>query len=249
MDVLHVATKAFVRSLSSPENAARDRDQADWPRSSMLILSEASSVRETLASALQQAFCFTDLHSAASAEEAVTKIDMIHPALVLIDVSMPSGLAAAQQLRQHDQTARLIAFNINSAIRDVAAWSQAGVVAHVGHFRVLDEIVEGIATLLAEQSAGSCSLAEPAGSAETTKGRSSGPPPVLTAREKQVARLIIAGASNKEIARALDIGVATVKSHVHNLLGKLGLAGRSKLALWYGSRQSAVDVTQRHTGW
>src|SRR3989442_8173668 len=52
----------------------------------------------------------------------------------------------------------------------------------------------------------------------------------LTAREDQVVRLVAAGLSNKEIARRLDIGLATVKSHVHNVLGKLTLERRSQVA-------------------
>ena len=46
-----------------------------------------------------------------------------------------------------------------------------------------------------------------------------------------MVRLIVAGESNKDIARLLSISVPTVKSHVHNLLEKLGLQRRGKLAL------------------
>ena len=54
----------------------------------------------------------------------------------------------------------------------------------------------------------------------------------LTAREEQIAGLICAGLSNKEISRDLNIGLATTKSHVHNLLGKLELRRRGQLAHW-----------------
>jgi DNA-binding NarL/FixJ family response regulator len=63
---------------------------------------------------------------------------------------------------------------------------------------------------------------------------------ILTAREDEVARLIIAGESNKDIARLLNISVPTVKSHVHNLLIKLGLQRRGRLALRY----NGVRVSQ-----
>jgi two-component system nitrate/nitrite response regulator NarL len=52
----------------------------------------------------------------------------------------------------------------------------------------------------------------------------------LSAREIGVARLLRRGLSNKEIARELDISVATVKHHVHNILDKLGLPGRVHVA-------------------
>lgn len=52
----------------------------------------------------------------------------------------------------------------------------------------------------------------------------------LTARERQIVPLLAEGRSNKEIARELAISVATVKNHVHNILGKLG-AGHRRAAV------------------
>src|SRR5262249_1490812 len=54
--------------------------------------------------------------------------------------------------------------------------------------------------------------------------------PVLTKRERQAAGLIRSGLSDKEIARRLNISLATTKSHVHNLLGKLNVRRRSQVA-------------------
>ena len=52
---------------------------------------------------------------------------------------------------------------------------------------------------------------------------------VLSARERQVAELIAAAKSNKEIAAELGISLATVKDHVHNILEKTGLKRRTEL--------------------
>lgn len=54
-----------------------------------------------------------------------------------------------------------------------------------------------------------------------------GPQPALTARERQVAELLVEGASNKLIARRLDISVHTAKFHVAAVLEKLGARNRS----------------------
>jgi DNA-binding CsgD family transcriptional regulator len=51
----------------------------------------------------------------------------------------------------------------------------------------------------------------------------------LTGREREVLRLLLAGASNHEIARRLVLSVNTVKRHVHNLCGKLGAQSRALL--------------------
>jgi DNA-binding NarL/FixJ family response regulator len=60
----------------------------------------------------------------------------------------------------------------------------------------------------------------------------------LTKREREAAELIRSGLSDKEIARQLNISLATTKSHVHNLLGKLNVQRRSQVAEYmreYGS--------------
>jgi DNA-binding NarL/FixJ family response regulator len=54
----------------------------------------------------------------------------------------------------------------------------------------------------------------------------------LTRREVDVLRLVGAGAANKEIALQLDISERTARTHVSNILGKLGLASRTQAALW-----------------
>lgn len=57
----------------------------------------------------------------------------------------------------------------------------------------------------------------------------------LSRREFEVATLVAAGFSNAQIGEALFISVATVKDHVHSILGKTDLASRSEVsAAWYG---------------
>jgi len=52
----------------------------------------------------------------------------------------------------------------------------------------------------------------------------------LTSRELDVLRLIVAGNSNKEIGNHLHISEATVKTHINNLLGKMGVSDRTQAA-------------------
>ncbi|MBX3637385.1 MAG: helix-turn-helix transcriptional regulator [Rubrivivax sp.] len=59
----------------------------------------------------------------------------------------------------------------------------------------------------------------------------------LTARELEVVALISRGQSNKLIARALDLSPHTVKRHVANSLGKLGVVSRAPAAAWYHALQ------------
>jgi DNA-binding CsgD family transcriptional regulator len=63
----------------------------------------------------------------------------------------------------------------------------------------------------------------------------------LTSRERQVMGLIGQGMSNKEIAKHLDLAIHTVKTHVHNVLAKLGVRSRLEVAvLLYGARGETI---------
>jgi LuxR family maltose regulon positive regulatory protein len=59
---------------------------------------------------------------------------------------------------------------------------------------------------------------------------------LLSGREAEVLQHIAVGASNKHIARALDISPHTVKRHVANILDKLGLDSRGQAAAWWRER-------------
>ncbi len=68
-----------------------------------------------------------------------------------------------------------------------------------------------------------------------------GPDAHLTTRELEILRLLGAGKSNKEIAADLQISERTARTHVSNILGKLGLASRTQAVLW-AVRQGLVEV-------
>jgi DNA-binding NarL/FixJ family response regulator len=57
----------------------------------------------------------------------------------------------------------------------------------------------------------------------------------LTARETDVIRLVATGATNRQIARELQVAERTARTHVSNILGKLGLSSRTQAAMWAAS--------------
>jgi two-component system nitrate/nitrite response regulator NarL len=213
-------------------------------RNSVLILSDSRLIRETLATSLRQRLNSPRIHCVASFAEAVTRLDIAEPGIVVIDAELRDGLSATKGLRLRDPVTRLIAFNVDAAAQDVVAWAEAGTVACVLCSASLGEIIERIVTAITDETIAN-------GSSVTLLARNTSPfggatdslAGMLTAREKEVVRLIVAGESNKDIARLLSISVPTVKSHVHNLLVKLGLQRRGKLALRYKEPQPPLNFT------
>jgi DNA-binding NarL/FixJ family response regulator len=68
----------------------------------------------------------------------------------------------------------------------------------------------------------------------------------LTPRETQIAQMIVGGMSNKDIARRLSIELATAKTHVHNILGKLNLQRRGQTANWMRSQRALFTRSFRN---
>ena len=73
------------------------------------------------------------------------------------------------------------------------------------------------------------------------------PEMTLSARELEIVRLLLQGASNKEIAKNLDIVENTVKVHLRSCYGKIGVRNRTQAALW-GSRHLARTLSTRKNG-
>ena len=68
---------------------------------------------------------------------------------------------------------------------------------------------------------------------------------MLTSREQQIALLIERGLSNKEIGRSLNIELATVKNHVHNILDKFGVASRAAAAARLRTSMTIREIRRR----
>jgi len=228
---------------------AHSKDSDSETRNSIFILSDSRLIQETLATSLRQRLNSTHIHGLASFAEAVTAIDIAAPGIVLIDAMLCDDLSATKWLHLRDPVTRLIAFNIDDAAQDVVAWTKAGIVACVHCSASLGEIVEQIVTVFTSKTNGSTVTlsqhdiqvaSSPLGGLPTDSLTG-----ILTTREEEVVRLIVAGESNKDIARLLSISVPTVKSHVHNLLVKLGLQRRGKLALRYTGAPLAAHPADR----
>jgi two-component system, NarL family, nitrate/nitrite response regulator NarL len=168
--------------------------------------------------------------------EAVALNLAVQADVVLLDALLPEGAAAVRRALDIVPGMRIVASAVRETEDDVIPWAEAGVIGYIPRTAALADFARLVIAIHSGEQ--TCSGRIAAGLLRRialTAGRLGGrhesmPAPALTKREWQAAELIRRGLSDKEIARRLNISVATTKSHVHNLLGKLNARRRSEVA-------------------
>ncbi|RBQ21666.1 DNA-binding response regulator [Spongiactinospora rosea] len=165
--------------------------------------------------------------------EAVEIVAAHAPDVLLLDLRMPvlDGLGALELLAERGLAVRVLVLTSVSDRADVAPAMRAGAAGFL--YKDVDpgSLVQAIRAV----AAGQVLLAPEAARAVLDGG---GPVPAtqtagpLTEREREVLGLIAAGRSNREIARELSVAEKTVKTHVSNVLMKLGVQDRTQAALY-----------------
>ena len=167
---------------------------------------------------------------AANGEEAVRKAGELHPDVVLMDLLMPKmdGITATATIRRAQPDTEVIA--LTSVLEDATVVSavRAGAIGYLLKDTQADELCGAIHAA----AAGQVRLAPQAPARLMNEVRAPENPDMLTEREIEVLRLLAQGQANKEIARSLHIAEKTVKTHVSNILAKLGLQSRTQAALY-----------------
>ena len=200
----------------------------------MFIISEVRLYREGLERLLRGDSRLTVIGTASDVDDALSRLTELEPRpdAVLLDVPAPVGLRAPGQLESALPAARIVALNVpDSDEAAVIAWAEAGVSGLLEPGIDADELMQAV-----ETTAGGGTVCSPKLAAVLLRrvaGDAGDHRPVagtLTAREREIAELIEQGCSNKEIAERLEIGLPTVKNHVHNILTKLKAARRGQAA-------------------
>ncbi|HEU5349272.1 MAG TPA: response regulator transcription factor, partial [Ktedonobacterales bacterium] len=167
---------------------------------------------------------------AADGEEAIRKAKELRPDVVLMDLLMPKvdGITATATIRRTQPDTEVIA--LTSVLEDasVVAAVKAGAIGYLLKDTQADELRSAIRAA----AMGQVRLAPQAAARLMNEVREPENPDMLTEREIEVLRLLARGQANKEIARTLHIAEKTVKTHVSNILAKLGVQSRTQAALY-----------------
>jgi DNA-binding NarL/FixJ family response regulator len=172
-----------------------------------------------------------DLVGVAEGGEAAAAVcEEEHPDVLLLDLSMPDldGVEVTKRLATTSPDTRIVVFTSFSDRERIVEALDAGAIGYL----LKDADPAAIHAAVQAAARGESPL-EPTAAAAVLATRASRPVTVeLTAREREVLRLVVDGMANKQIARRLGISEKTVKGHLTNLFQRIGVSDRTQAALW-----------------
>ena len=179
-----------------------------------------------------------DIEVAATAADARTGLSVCAarlPDIAVLEWAVDGCLETVRALNRLSPPCRTVLLAAPDSEQEMLECAEAGVVGYATHDSSINDLAETI--LAAHRGELHCSL-QFAGAlirrlATVADGRRVRPADALTQREQEVLKEIERGKSNKEIAVALRIEVATVKNHVHNVLEKIPARTRGEAAALY----------------
>jgi len=166
---------------------------------------------------------------AENGEEATRLARSLEPDVVVMDLVMPvmDGVQATRAIRRELPDTQVVA--LTSVLEDASVIGavRAGAIGYLLKNTGSDELCRAIKAA----AAGQVQLAPEAAARLMREVSAPENPEALTERETDVLKLVARGMANKQIARNLFIGEKTVKTHVSNILLKLGVNSRTQAAL------------------
>ena len=206
----------------------------------LLLVDDQSLFREGLSILLSIWDDLEIVGEAGNGEEAIAKSAELKPDVILMDLRMPKldGVAATRHITANQPDTKVIVLTTFDDDELIFEGLRAGAVGYLLKDVKSDKLYEAIRTTAAGGSFLQPSIAAKVLAEFTRMTPSSAPaakpqPLVepLSKRELQILNVLATGASNREIAQQLYIAEGTVKNHVTNILGKLGVRDRTQAAL------------------
>ncbi len=201
----------------------------------VVVADDQTVVREGIVMLLGLLSGIEVVGAAADGNEAVQLVAELAPDVVLMDLRMPrcDGVEATRRIRAEHPGTQVVVLTTFADDASLFPALRAGARGYLTKDAGGDEIVRAVESVLSGDAGLSPSiqrrllerLSEPEPQPQSGPAE---PPDGLTARETEVLLLIAEGLTNQEIARALHVSTATVKTHINNLFAKTGLKDRAQ---------------------
>ncbi|MBM3351594.1 MAG: response regulator transcription factor [Betaproteobacteria bacterium] len=203
----------------------------------VLIIDDHTLFRSGIKLLLQRQEGFDVVGEAGDGLEGIKRAKQLQPDVVLLDLHMPgtSGLEAVAVLREEAPQAQVIMLTVSEDAENLLEALRIGARGYLLKNIETDFLLDSIRraangeSVMSSQMAGKLADAMRAQKKPVANDAS---PEKLTPRERQIIAMVAGGASNKEIARILDLAESTVKIHVQGILRKLNLASRVQAAVY-----------------
>ena len=159
--------------------------------------------------------------------EALTRVTELRPDVLLLDYKLPelSGLDVAHALVRDEIPTKILFLSAHTESAIVYAALETGAAGFLSKEARREQIVDAVRACAAGRNVVPADVAE--GLVAEIRLRSTSDAPVLTGREREILKLIADGRSLPEIAKALILGLTTVKTHAQHLYDKLGVSDRA----------------------
>lgn len=204
----------------------------------ILIADDHQLFREGLARVLNDVPDLSVVAGASNGEEVIARAAETRPNVILMDLNMPvlDGVEATRRLRVTQPQAHILMLTVSEQEQHLFAAIRAGARGYLLKSIASDDLIDAIRRVNAGEAIVVPNMAikllnEFATLSSAVQWRESGGED-LSAREREVLRLIAQGLSNKEIGSALSLSPHTIKAHLRSILDKLQLRNRAEVAAW-----------------
>ena len=197
----------------------------------LLIVSDVRLYREGMVRILENQPSVETVGTAATISHALESVEKLRPEVALVDIAMRESLSAIKRLAVDCNGLKVLALAVSEFDEEIIACAEAGISGYVTREASVEELVRSIEAARAGELPCSPKIAASLLRRVSTLARASWetePLENLTPREMGILRELEKGLSNKLIARELQIEVATVKNHVHNIFEKLKVHSRAE---------------------
>jgi DNA-binding NarL/FixJ family response regulator len=216
----------------------------------VLVVTEIRLYRDGVADALRQ---LPYIHQTATAATGAEAVRAAHDDcdVVLMDMALTASAQAVEAVLAVRPGVKVVALGVPDGGPEVVAFAEAGIAGYVSREATLVELGEALRAVLRGEAACSGKVAAELLrhiALQARARRSDAWPRQLTPREREVLKLLKTGMSNKQIARAMDLQLSTVKNHVHSLLAKFGVRCRDEVVQVVAGEHLSVAVSSTVTG-
>jgi len=200
----------------------------------ILIADDHEIVRDGLAALISAETGMEVVGMAGDGLEAVEKVKELKPDIVLIDLIMPhmDGVQATAEIEKIDPDAKILILTSFAENHQVFSAIQSGAIGYLMKDTSSEELIKAIHDTYENKPVLQPEIAMKLMQNLQNRENQSASPKALTEREVEILQYVALGMTNNEIADKLVLSERTVRTHLTNILSKLGLSNRTQAALY-----------------